>query len=266
MYIVLYRVFRNYWQCFTGGFYSKKQKEKVSMSIGSKNRRFRDTRQKCKYVIRVFFTGNKFYIIRAGTVTITKDGEGVVGSLKKGDCFGELALLKEDTRQATVKANAPGVECLSLTRRDFIKHFGELESWKDATVYNVRNDSIRSVVALEEYEDLNINDLKIKATIGVGGFGRVELVQHTKKKDQVFALKYLKKIDIVMQNQQEHVQNEKKIQMSSRSPFIVRMYKTYKDDKYIYFLMEACLGMYITSQSFPYTGLFTGSALGHFAP
>ena len=39
-----------------------------------------------------------------------------MGSLSHGKYFGELALLNEDTRQATVTAMTPGVECLVLDR------------------------------------------------------------------------------------------------------------------------------------------------------
>jgi hypothetical protein len=39
-----------------------------------------------------------------------------VGTLSHGKYFGELALLNEDTRQATVTAMTPGVECLVLDR------------------------------------------------------------------------------------------------------------------------------------------------------
>jgi CRP-like cAMP-binding protein len=39
-----------------------------------------------------------------------------VVSLSHGKYFGELALLNEDTRQATVTAMTPGVECLVLDR------------------------------------------------------------------------------------------------------------------------------------------------------
>lgn len=64
--------------------------------------------------------GDKFYIIRGGTVLVTKrEGDGIdrrVGVLKRGEFFGEQALLHEDRRLATVTAQPPGVECLTLER------------------------------------------------------------------------------------------------------------------------------------------------------
>lgn len=51
----------------------------------------------------------------------------MVGTLQKGDYFGERALLNDDKRMATVIANAPGVECLLLDRRPFIELLGELK-------------------------------------------------------------------------------------------------------------------------------------------
>jgi Cyclic nucleotide-binding domain. len=39
-----------------------------------------------------------------------------VATLSHGKYFGELALMNEDTRQATVTAMAPGAECLILDR------------------------------------------------------------------------------------------------------------------------------------------------------
>lgn len=58
--------------------------------------------------------------------------------------------------------------------------------------------------------------------MGVGGFGRVELVQYKPEPSLTFALKCLKKVDMVQQQQQEHAYNEKNIMMSCNSPFICR--------------------------------------------
>lgn len=73
-----------------------------------------------------------------------------------------------------------------------------------------------------EYEFVDLKDLEIVGTMGVGGFGRVELVQYKPDKSLTFALKCLKKVDMVQQQQQEHAYNEKHIMMSCKSPFICR--------------------------------------------
>lgn len=49
-------------------------------------------------------TGDKFYLIESGTCEISKKSEGVIGSISKGKYFGEVALLNDMPRQATVKA------------------------------------------------------------------------------------------------------------------------------------------------------------------
>lgn len=71
-----------------------------------------------------------------------------------------------------------------------------------------------------EYDHIQLHDLTYIGTLGIGGFGRVELVQCQDRK--TFALKYLKKIEMVRQQQQEHAYSEKDIMLSCNSPFIVR--------------------------------------------
>lgn len=48
--------------------------------------------------------GEKFYLIESGSCEILKKGEGVVGTIGKGNYFGEVALLNDKPRQATVTA------------------------------------------------------------------------------------------------------------------------------------------------------------------
>ncbi|XP_072261401.1 cGMP-dependent protein kinase 2 [Pyxicephalus adspersus] len=85
------------------------------------------------------------------------------------------------------------------------------------------------------------NDLEIITTLGVGGFGRVELVK-VKDENLAFAMKCIKKRHIVDNRQQEHIHSEKNILEEANSPFIVKLYRTFKDSKYVYLLLEACLG------------------------
>ena len=76
---------------------------------------------------------------------------------------------------------------------------------------------------ISEYDYIQLNELDYVGTLGVGGFGRVELRQYKKNKDLVFALKYLKKCHVVEHQQEEHIYNEKGVMMaSSKCPFILQ--------------------------------------------
>lgn len=90
---------------------------------------------------------------------------------------------------------------------------------------------------------VELDDLDIIATLGIGGFGRVELVKYEKNREvQTYALKCLRKQHIIDTRQEEHVFSERTIMLSCNNPFICRLYRTYRDCKYVYMLLEACLG------------------------
>ncbi|XP_034134673.1 cGMP-dependent protein kinase 1 isoform X2 [Drosophila guanche] len=198
-------------------------------------------------IIREGEIGNEFYIIRCGTVTIKRRDESsqeqVVAMRKRGDYFGEQALLNADVRQASVYADAPGTEVLKLDREAFISYLGTIKQLRERPNQRVETHgrfSNKSVEFDNEHAQIAISELKKVATLGAGAFGRVDLVAHGQK---TFALKIIKKIEVVKQDQIEHVYNEKNVMIKCRnSPFIVQLYRTYRNDKYVYFLMEACMG------------------------
>ncbi|EDV58463.1 cGMP-dependent protein kinase, isozyme 1 [Drosophila erecta] len=199
-------------------------------------------------IVREGELGNEFYIIRCGTVTIKKrdnqQQEQIVANRKRGDYFGEQALLNADVRQASVYADAPGTEVLMLDREAFISYLGTIKQLREKPS-GQRGDtsgrsSSKSLEFDNEYSQVAISELKKIATLGCGAFGRVDLVAYNQ---QALALKIIKKIEVVKQDQIEHVYNEKNVMIKCRqSPFIVQLYRTYRNDKYVYFLMEACMG------------------------
>ncbi|XP_069482666.1 cGMP-dependent protein kinase 2 isoform X2 [Ambystoma mexicanum] len=223
------------------------------------------------YIIRQGEEGNTFFIIARGQVQVTQTAEGheepqFIKALGKGDSFGEKALISDDVRSANIMADENDVQCLVMDRETFnqtVGTFEELQQYLHGYVANLTldderrhaNRSVRgqctTAVSLEVIQlkekvarlssTCPFQNLEIIATLGVGGFGRVELVK-VKNENLTFALKCIKKKQIVDNRQQEHIHSEKRILEATVSPFIVKLYRTFKDNKYVYMLLEACLG------------------------
>jgi CRP-like cAMP-binding protein len=70
-----------------------------------------------KELMREGEPGREFFVLLEGTAEVTQDGESV-NSLEPGDFFGEIALISDGPRTATVTATSP-IRTLVVTRRSF---------------------------------------------------------------------------------------------------------------------------------------------------
>lgn len=68
-------------------------------------------------IIREGESGVAFYIVLSGAARVEQRGE-TIGQIAAGDFFGELALIEEHPRSATIVATED-TECLGFTRWEF---------------------------------------------------------------------------------------------------------------------------------------------------
>ena len=115
----------------------------------------------------------------------------------------------------------------SKERKYYLQNESEYIKWVE---------SIRKVVNYS-----NINDLyEIKGTLGKGKFGKVKLGVHKQSGKQV-AIKIINKnflegVDL------EQIKSEIDILKIAKHPNIIKLYDVYENEKYIYIIMEYCLG------------------------
>lgn len=69
-------------------------------------------------VIREGDVGDRFYVVRSGTLTVSQSGKAI-RTLGPGDAFGEIALLRQIPRTATVTADS-AVDLGAVDRDDFL--------------------------------------------------------------------------------------------------------------------------------------------------
>jgi protein kinase A len=88
---------------------------------------------------------------------------------------------------------------------------------------------------------MQLTDFSIHRTLGTGSFGRVHLVQR-RSDQQYYAMKVMKKSEVVRLKQVEHTLNEKKILDIIDHPFIVNMVGYFQDTVNLYFILDYVAG------------------------
>lgn len=93
----------------------------------------------------------------------------------------------------------------------------------------------------EEMEPrVTLSDFNIIKTVGTGSYGRVVLA--TKGKDEYYAIKILKKRDILRLKVLDHTLNEKRVLQCVDFHFIIKMEYFFKDNSFLFFVMPYIVG------------------------
>lgn len=93
--------------------------------------------------------------------------------------------------------------------------------------------------AIRSQKNLIIKDFELGTTLGTGTFGRVRQVRFKHSKSKIaFALKMLKKTEIINLNQIEHIKSERMILAQIDHPYIVKMFTCFQNNRCVYMLLE----------------------------
>jgi protein kinase A len=83
----------------------------------------------------------------------------------------------------------------------------------------------------------SLTDFDILRTLGTGSFGRVHLVQ-SKHNQRFYAIKVLKKAQVVKMKQVEHTNDERRMLSDVKHPFLITLWGTFQDWKNLYMVMD----------------------------
>ena len=179
-------------------------------------------------IVQQYNHGDSFFIIKSGKVDVMKDGYNI-RTITKHDYFGERSILKDEPRTATVIANGK-VICWVLSQADFMRCV-------DDNMKNILNNRIQ----LQD-DNISLNELAIVKTLGKGMFGNVFLAARKEQK-HLYALKTVERRKIERYEIQENLVLERKVLLQLDHIFILKLVKTFKDAKRVYFLTEFVRGM-----------------------
>ncbi|KAJ5071523.1 hypothetical protein M0811_10155 [Anaeramoeba ignava] len=91
------------------------------------------------------------------------------------------------------------------------------------------NANLYNIHSLQSFEFIKL--------ISRGAYGKVFLAQSKTTRD-IFAIKVLRKNDMIQKNQTEHIKTEKNILTRTVNDFVVKLFYSFQTKKYLYLVME----------------------------
>ena len=171
--------------------------------------------------------GTRFYIIKKGLVAIYVNKK-YIRTMNENEYLGERALFFKEPRSATAKAHGD-CEVYYLEKEDF-----------ETVIEKNLKDYLINRIYLQD-DSITLDQLTYLISLGSGSYGNVSLVKTTKK-NYLYAIKNISIKQTLYNNLTANIELEKSILLSIDHPFIVKLVKTLKDDKFLYFLMDYIRG------------------------
>ena len=171
--------------------------------------------------------GTRFYIIKKGFINIYVNKK-YIRTMNENEYLGERALFFKEPRSATATAKGDA-EVYYLDKEDF-----------ETVIEKNLKDYLIDRIYLQD-DTITLDQLTYLATLGAGSYGNVSLVKSAKK-NYFYAIKNISNKQILYNQLCSNLELEKGILLQIDHPFIVKLVKTLKDDKFIYFLMDYIRG------------------------
>lgn len=210
-----------------------------------------------------------FSILTEGVCEVLEDGNRV-RMLMAGDWYGDDDLVKNAPAKHTVRVVSDVAKALSLDHGAWVvldsamcdkgtsssdpmdrelmtqcateilkrrvQRKGSMASRK-----NSRSSLGGLHAGLAGMHDITLERLTRVGALGEGAFGSVLLMQD-RETERRLALKVIFKEQIAAEGLDNRVANERTMMMLLDSDFVVRLYRTFEDDKHYFFIQEALLG------------------------
>ncbi|KZV65785.1 kinase-like protein [Peniophora sp. CONT] len=132
------------------------------------------------------------------------------------------AAIERNTRRVEVERKIQGDPLMPDERKQRLLH---QHGKKESTFLRLRRTK------------LGLDDFRTVKVIGKGAFGEVRLVQKTDT-GKIYAMKTLKKEEMLKKDQLAHVRAERDVLAESNSPWVVQLFYSFQDPAYLYLIME----------------------------
>jgi len=158
--------------------------------------------------------------------------------------FARIPGVSSTLGMASNSTNAQTEQQLNDRDRSFIKQFSDQQRpLPPAEVaQDPRNKSLGG-----SSKNLSVHDFDLVRTLGTGTFARVWLVKlknpAPEDLDKVYALKVLRKVEVIKLKQVDHVNHERSVLSDvAGHPFITTLITTFSDHDSLYMLLDYCPG------------------------